>query len=47
MACQGGVVGFDVELEVVAKAILVQERHYCLGIIIILVASWLLSFGFN
>lgn len=47
MAGQRGVVWFNVELEVAAKPILVQEGHHCLGVIIILMAGRLLGFGFN
>lgn len=47
MASQCGVVWFNVELEVATKVILVQECHYSLSIIIILMAGRLLGFGLD
>lgn len=47
MTSQCGVVRLNIELEVATKAILVQECHYRLSIIIILMAGRLLGFGLD
>lgn len=47
VAGQRGVVGLDVELEVLREAVLVQEGHDRLGVVVVLVAGGLLGLGLD